>query len=64
MFFLFLRLKTPKSQHPLPPPAEPSKQFNTWKSNQVVPANPYLSTTEIPHWLQVYSKAPQKYEEK
>ena len=52
-----------KSEQPLPP-AEPSKQFNTWKLNQVVPANPYLSTTEIPHWLQIYSKAPGKLDGK
>ncbi|XP_076800169.1 uncharacterized protein LOC143445154 isoform X2 [Clavelina lepadiformis] len=53
------RQNSSKSEQPLPP-AEPSKQYDTWRLNQVVPANPYLSTTEIPHWLQVYSKAPQK----
>nr|CAB3267778.1 NEDD4-like E3 ubiquitin-protein ligase WWP2 [Phallusia mammillata] len=50
-------------EQPLPP-AEPSQQYDTWKLNQVVPANPYLSTTEIPHWLQVYSTAPQRFDSK
>lgn len=42
------------------PAPEPSQQYDTWKRNQVVPANPYLSTTEIPSWLKIYSKAPQR----
>ena len=46
------------------PPAEPSQQYDTWRLNQVVPANPYLSTQQIPRWLQIYSKAPQKYDSK
>nr|XP_039249647.1 scaffold protein salvador-like [Styela clava] len=46
------------------PAPEPSQQYDTWKRNQVVPANPYLSTTEIPSWLKIYSKAPQRYDHK
>nr|XP_002126709.1 NEDD4-like E3 ubiquitin-protein ligase WWP2 [Ciona intestinalis] len=54
---------TKNEQQPLPP-AEPSQQYDTWQHNQVVKANPYLSTAEIPRWLQVYSKAPQKFDNK
>lgn len=50
--------------HPQLPAPEPSQKYDTWKKNQVVPANPYLSTTEIPDWLQIYSKAPQRYDHK
>lgn len=46
------------------PAPEPSQQYDTWKKNQVVPANPYLSTTEIPTWLKIYSKAPQRFDHK
>lgn len=50
--------------HPHLPAPEPSQKYDTWKKNQVVPANPYLSTREIPSWLQIYSKAPQRHDHK
>lgn len=49
----------------LPPlPAEISEKFNTWRSKQLVPANPYLSMSEIPDWLQIYSQAPHELDNK
>ena len=42
----------------IPPlPAEISEKFFTWRSKQLVSTNPYLSMSDVPDWLQIYSQA-------